>query len=116
MPLIVLLLIALASPAWAGQCDVQASFIDFGQIVRSDGEVVRGEVRVLCASPARFELSLSEGYGDYRLRRMRGPSGRRLSYNVYLDPTLRRVWGDGLTAGTGRLSPDFSQAVGASGL
>ncbi|MDX1540768.1 MAG: spore coat U domain-containing protein [Geminicoccaceae bacterium] len=107
MPLIGLLALTLAllvTPVRAEECDVSASFIDFGQVVRSDGDLVRGEVRVLCARPTRFELSLSEGDGDYRRRKMRGPDGRRLAYNVYLDPSLQRVWGDGLTAGTGRLS------------
>lgn len=106
MRLTVLALLALALsalPAEGRPCDVSASFIDFGQIVRDQDQTVRGEVRVVCDRPTRFKLMLSEGDGSYQRRRMRGPGGHRLRYNVYVDPALRQVWGDGLTAGTARL-------------
>lgn len=101
--LLFLVLIVSSAPALAKPCDVSASAINFGRIVRQAGEVVRGEVRVRCDRPTRFRLSLSEGHGNYRVRRMRGPQGSRLKYNLYVDAALRRVWGDGLTAGTARL-------------
>ncbi|HEX6141238.1 MAG TPA: spore coat U domain-containing protein [Geminicoccaceae bacterium] len=90
-------------PLRAAECDVSVSFIDFGRVDPEDGGEVTGEVAVLCEGPTRFRLALSPGMGDFQERRMRGPDGRSLRYNIYLDPARRTVWGDGLTAGTGRL-------------
>ena len=96
-------LLGAAGPARAQDCDVAVGFVDFGRLDLRDGGRVTGEVQVLCARPMRFRLSLSPGLGDYHERQMRGPDGRRLRYNIYLDPAGRQVWGDGLSAGTGRL-------------
>jgi spore coat protein U-like protein len=86
-----------------GSCDVSASAVSFGEVdVRRNTET-RGEVRVRCDAPTSFALALSPGHGDYSARRMRGPSGAELEYNLYLDGAHRRVLGDG-TAGTALLS------------
>lgn len=104
LPLSLLLLLAAPPPAAqaAPDCDVQVSFVDFGQVDGRRRSRVSGEVMVLCDEPTRFVLTLSEGHGSYGERRMRGPDGTALRYNIYVDPARRRVWGDG-AGGTARL-------------
>jgi spore coat protein U-like protein len=99
-----LLTFLLAPPALAGSdCDVQVSFVDFGRVDGRRNAEVSGEVSVLCDEATRFVLTLSEGHGSYGERRMRGPGGKVLRYNIYIDPARRQVWGDG-AAGTARLA------------
>lgn len=99
-----LLALLLAPPALAGSgCDVRVSFVDFGRVDGRRESEVSGEVSVLCDKPTRFVLVLSEGHGSYAERRMRGPAGTELRYNIYVDPARRQVWGDG-AAGTARLA------------
>ena len=98
-------LLAWAGPAGATPpCEVTLSFVAFGRVDARDDEAVSGEVMVACDEPTSFALALSEGRGSFAQRRMAGPGGAELVYNVYLDPGHRRVWGDGNTAGTGLLS------------
>ncbi|NJO38841.1 MAG: spore coat protein U domain-containing protein [Rhizobiales bacterium] len=51
-------------------------------------------------SPGRFSVRASAGLGSYRLRKMHGSDGYELSYNLYVDPAKRSVWGDGVSEGT----------------
>lgn len=98
-------LAAVSAPAAAAPpCEVSLSFVEFGRVDARRDEAVSGEVMVLCEQPARFKLALSEGRGSFARRRMAGPDGAELVYNVYLDPGHRLVWGDGTSAGTGVLS------------
>ena len=83
---------------------VTVAFVDFGRLDARDDEEVTGEVGVLCDAPTGFALALSEGLGSFKGRRMQGPQGARLQYNIYLDPGHRRVWGDGVSAGTAVLT------------
>lgn len=96
-------LVAPWSASAAGPCDVSLSFVDFGRVDFRRGNEITGEVLVRCEQPARFVLSLSQGLGDYRMRRMRGPGDAELEYNLFLDPARRQVWGDGVRGGTARL-------------
>jgi spore coat protein U-like protein len=84
-------------------CDVSASAVSFGPVDVRTGDESTGTVTVRCDMPTHFSLALSPGYGDYATRRMRGPSGAELEYNLYLDIAHSRVLGDG-TAGTALLS------------
>lgn len=70
-------------------CDVSMSFVDFGRLDLRRGGAITGEVAVTCPAPTAFALALSPGHGDYGTRRMRGPSGAELEYNLYLDPGHR---------------------------
>lgn len=97
---IVMPLAAQAAP----ECDVVVAFVDFGRLDARDDEAVTGEVGVLCDAPTSFALALSEGLGSFKGRRMHGPGGARLQYNIYLDPGHRRIWGDGVSAGTAMLT------------
>ena len=92
--------LAQAGPA----CDVSLSFVDFGRVETRRDEAVSGEVMVRCDQATSFKLALSEGLGSFERRRMAGPDGAKLVYNVYLDPGHRRVWGDGTAAGTALLT------------
>lgn len=96
-------LCSAVAPRAADPCDVSLSFVDFGRIDPRRGGTITGEVAVRCAAPGRFVLALSSGHGDYRMRRMQGPGGAELAYNLFLDPARRQVWGDGTTGGTARL-------------
>lgn len=94
----------VAAAQAAGSCEVSISLVDFGRVdVRRGGEIT-GEVAVRCPTAQRFALSLSRGHGDYRMRRMRGPDGAELEYNLFVDPAHLRVWGDGIAGGTARLT------------
>ena len=86
-------------PAMA-DCDATVSLVDFGRLDLERGGDVNGEVIVSCDQPGRFSVALSAGIGDYRLRKMRGSDGGELVYNLFVDPGRRRVWGDGVSAGT----------------
>jgi spore coat protein U-like protein len=89
----------LSGPAMAN-CEASVSLVDFGQLDLDEGANVSGEVVVTCNQPARFNLALSSGLGDYRLRKMLGSDGDELTYNLFVDPARRRVWGDGISGGT----------------
>jgi spore coat protein U-like protein len=92
-----------------GSCDVSASAVSFGEVdVRRNTETT-GEVRVRCDAPTRFSLALSPGHGDYSARRMRGPSGAELVYNLYIDAGYSQIWGDCTSSGclSGQNSADF---------
>lgn len=100
----VLALCTLVAPPAADACEVSVSLVDFGRVDLDRGGEITGEVAVRCPTARRFALSLSPGHGDYRMRRMRGPDGAELKYNLFVDPARVRVWGDGVTAGTARLT------------
>ena len=89
----------VSGPAAAG-CEASVSLVDFGRLDLQRGGHVSGEVIVICDEPGRFSLALSQGTGNYRLRKMRGVDGGVLRYNLFVDSARRRIWGDGVSAGT----------------
>jgi spore coat protein U-like protein len=101
------LLGAAIGVATAQECDVSASFVDFGSLDLRRGGEITGRVSVTCDRPQPIDITASAGYGSYGLRRMRGPGGTKLRYNLYLDPGHRLVWGDG-SASTARLTGETS--------
>lgn len=90
--------------ASASACEISVSLVDFGRVDLDRGGKITGEVAVRCPRSRPFALTLSPGYGDYGMRRMRGPDGAELKYNLFVDPGHSRVWGDGITGGTARLT------------
>jgi spore coat protein U-like protein len=107
---------ALLLPAAAAAqppCDVSLSLVDFGRLELRQGGEITGRVSVRCDRPTRFALVLSEGHGSYRMRRMRGPEGHELRYNLFVDPARRLVWGDGVSEGTARLVGESDGRRGA---
>jgi len=87
------------APAVAG-CEATVSLMDFGRLDLEKGGDVTGELVVNCDEPGGFSVGLSPGLGDYVGRKMRGADGTELHYNLFVDPTRRRIWGDGVSAGT----------------
>ena len=96
--------LALVPAPAAALCDASLSMVDFGRVeFRRDNEIT-GRVTVTCSEPGPFEVGASAGNGDFRERRMRGPQGDELRYNLYVDAARRRVWGDGMAGGTARIA------------
>jgi len=84
----------------AADCEASVSLVDFGRLDLVKGGRVSGELIVTCDEPGQFSVALSPGLGDYRLRKMYGSDGSELKYNLYVDSARRRIWGDGVSAGT----------------
>lgn len=97
-----LVLLQISAPAAAG-CEASISLMDFGRLDLEKGGEVTGELVVNCDEPGSFSVGLSPGLGDYVGRKMRGADGTELRYNLFVDPTRRRIWGDGVSAGTQRI-------------
>jgi len=94
-----LLAMQLSAPASA-DCEASVSLVDFGRLDLSKGGRVNGELVVTCDQPSGFSVALSPGLGSFRLRKMQGGDGSELKYNLFVDSTRRRIWGDGVSAGT----------------
>ena len=86
-------------PAAAG-CQATVSLMDFGRLDLDEGGDVSGELVVTCDQPGSFNVALSAGLGDYSRRKMQNAEGSELIYNLYVDSSRQRVWGDGVSAGT----------------
>jgi spore coat protein U-like protein len=91
---------AVAAPA----CHASVTLVDFGRVDYKDGGDITGQLTVTCDGPTAFEVSASPGYGSYQGRTMHGPSETVLRYNLYVDPARQRVWGDGDSGGTARIT------------
>lgn len=89
----------MSMPA-AADCEASVSLVDFGQLDLEKGGRVSGELIVTCDEPGVFAVTLSSGIGSYRLRKMQGSNGSELKYNLFVDSARRRIWGDGISAGT----------------
>lgn len=84
-------------PAWA--CQVMATGITFGvyETIAPSMVVGTGTIRLTCPQPAVIRLSAGlHSQGEFSHRTLRADTdATHLRYNLYLDPTLLRVWGDG---------------------
>jgi spore coat protein U-like protein len=92
-----------ASGAWAQECTVTASPVDFGAYDVSAGSPLAavGSIGVVCTSRTPSTVKLDPGRnsgGSFNPRRMSG-AGSYLGYNLYTDAGCTSIWGDG-TAGT----------------
>lgn len=97
-----LVTLQVSGPAAAG-CEARVSLMDFGRLDLDQGGEVTGELIVNCDEPGGFSVGLSAGIGDFVGRKMRGADGAELHYNLFVDPTRQRIWGDGVSAGTQRI-------------
>lgn len=88
---------SVSSSGWA--CQVMASGITLGtyETIAPSLVVGTGTIRVTCPEPAVIRLSAGQhSPGDFSHRTLRAAiQATQLRYNLYLDPTLLRVWGDG---------------------
>jgi spore coat protein U-like protein len=97
--------LGLAGPAGAAPaCNASVTMVDFGRVDHKEGGDITGQLTVTCDGPTGFQVSASPGYGSYRERTMMGPRGTVLRYNLYVDAARRRVWGDGDSGGTARIT------------
>jgi spore coat protein U-like protein len=98
------LVLAAASAAAEPACHASVTLVDFGRVDYRAGGEITGELTVACDDPTSFEVSASPGYGNYQRRTMMGPGETVLRYNLYVDPARQRVWGDGESGGTARIT------------
>jgi len=102
---VLLLAVALATPALATPaCHASVTLVDFGRVDYKEGGDITGQLTVTCDGPTAFEVSASAGYGGYQGRTMVGPKETVLRYNLYVDAARQRVWGDGESGGTARIT------------
>lgn len=64
-----------------------------------------GTITYICLVSLSIRIDISNGSnGTYSVRRMTGPGGDKLDYNLFLDAARTRIWGDG-TNSTERYGP-----------
>lgn len=82
---------------WA--CEVVATGVYFGQYDSTGSQTVTGTgfLRLTCPQPAIIRLNAGlHSQGTFNTRQLWSPNpGGQLRYNLYLDPTSLRIWGDG---------------------
>ena len=97
-----LALLARTEPAYAGavQCSASTSEVSFGTYIEIDGNVrdTISRLRITCTgakgTEVKYTISLTGSSGPGVVRTMnRGKNA--LVYNLYMDRTRRRIWGDG---------------------
>lgn len=92
-----LALALVATPTGACQIDVEP--VSFGVVEhdrRTDGI---GRITVSCDAPRPFLIGIGPGQGGSE-RRMTGPDGATLRYDLYADPGRNLPWGDDQTGGS----------------
>lgn len=86
-----------SSTSWA--CQILATGVTLGvyETIAPSVVVGTGTIRLICPQPAVIRLSAGQhSQGTFSHRAMRADANAiQLRYNLYLDPTLLRVWGDG---------------------
>jgi spore coat protein U-like protein len=98
---------ALALPARAATCTVGAQAVAFGgydALNAAPSDTGPAYVTVNCSNflptTVMVRVNLSRGSAaSYLPRRMQGPMGETLAYNLYADAARTQAWGDG-TGGT----------------
>ncbi len=96
----VFLVLFLATGSAAAQCNVGTSGMNFGDYSYRRTVTSTGRISVGCEAGIAFIIELSKGHGDFSQRKMSDAAGGTLSYNLYIRPDYRQVWGDGRTSGT----------------
>lgn len=86
-------------PFSALACTVSATGASFGVFDPLENVAVdtTGTITVTCSPSASYTIELSAGHaGTYSPRKMAGPGGRTLDYNLFRDASRTTVWGDGI--------------------
>lgn len=89
-------------------CELTVSQMIFGDYIPADTQPLRAtaSIEVICPRGVRYRVRALEGKSakDFLPRRLTHSAGNdTLSYNLYVDPLGREIWGDG-TRGTGMLT------------
>ena len=96
----VFLVLSLATGSAAAQCSVGTSGLNFGAYSHRRAVTSTASITVGCEAGVAFSIELSKGNGDFPQRKMQSAKGGNLSYNLYIRPNYRQIWGDGRTSGT----------------
>jgi spore coat protein U-like protein len=81
-------------------CVISAANLALGEFVGDNNLTAQSDITVRCTAGTAFTVALnSGGTGSFAGRRMVGPGGDFLVYNLYTNDTYAAVWGDA-TAGT----------------
>jgi len=103
-----MLALTMSKPA-ATACSIGAlTGMAFGSydVFSSEDTLGAGNIQVTCDQPFSISLSAGANSNNYRTRRMAGPNGSYLFYNLYSDVDHLSLWGD---------STDPSQMVHGKG-
>jgi spore coat protein U-like protein len=76
-------------------CTISAANLALGEFVGDNNLTAQSDITVRCTNGTAFNIALDDGLtGTYAGRRMVGPGGNFLVYNLYTDNTYAAVWGD----------------------
>ena len=82
-------------------CTISATNLALGEFVGDNNLTSESDITVRCTNLTPFSIALDDGVtGAYAARRMVGPGGNFLVYNLYTDGTYGTVWGDGVGGGS----------------
>jgi spore coat protein U-like protein len=90
----------LAAPASAASCLASATPVAFGLYNPTQDALGAGVVTVTCSTllggpaSAAYSIAMTAGAGSYAARTLLSGSNK-LVYNIYTDPGLVAIWGDG---------------------
>ena len=82
-----------------GSCTVTGTGVAFGAYTPQTAAGQEGALTVNCSSGTAYVVSLDGGSGGGR--RMVGPNGATLPYEIYRDGSRTQRWGDGAAGETG---------------
>lgn len=88
-------------------CIISAGNLALGEFLGDNDLTAESDIKVRCTSGTDFSIALNPGNtGSFTGRRMVGPGGDFLVYNLYTADTYATVWGDDtgdtdLVGGTG---------------
>jgi spore coat protein U-like protein len=80
-------------------CSVSAGSLGFGNYASAAATLATAAVSVNCSDGGSYAVSLGSGSNFSTTRRMAGPSGQFLGYELYSDSGRSVLWGDGTTLG-----------------
>jgi spore coat protein U-like protein len=88
-----------------GSCAITASNLAFGNYAPSSGSPVdaTSTLSVTCTKTVAYTVALSTGTtagATYAQRKMAGPGGAALNYNLYRDNARTAIWGNGTSGST----------------
>jgi spore coat protein U-like protein len=76
-------------------CTISTANLALGEFVGDNNLAATSDITVRCTNGTAFSIALDDGVtGTYAGRRMVGPGGNFLVYNLYTDDTYAAVWGD----------------------
>lgn len=90
---------ALAQGGPPPPCMVSTSNLVFGAYLSTADVASTANIDVNCAPGINFTIELSQGGGTFVDRKMAGPPGQTISYNLYKQASYIEIWGDGTQAG-----------------